>query len=277
VSIVGLVAGADPIRTPEGDAIELVRVGYSYPNGVQAVDDISLAFPIGTITSIIGPSGCGKSTLLRMLAGLATPGSGSIRRSEQADGRLPVSMVFQDDVLLPWLTVRRNVALSNELRFGRRGKRHGAESEGADVDRLLSMVGLADFHSAHPAELSGGMRRRVGVLQALQPLPSVLLLDEPFSSVDEPTRIGIHQDVRVLLNQFGITGILVTHDLAEAISLADRVVLLSQRPASIVASYDIPFGTERDMRQLRDTDAFLTLYGTIWERLGEEIAAATAS
>ena len=141
------------------------------------------------------------------------------------------------------------------------------------VDRLLAMVGLQDFADYYPAKLSGGMKRRVAVLTAVAPLPSLLLMDEPFSALDEPTRILVHGDIYRLVREFGISTILVTHDLGEAISLSDRVVLLSRAPARAVAQFATPFGRERDLLDIRRTPEFLEFYGKVWGELEQQIKA----
>jgi ABC-type nitrate/sulfonate/bicarbonate transport system ATPase subunit len=175
--------------------------------------------------------------------------------------------VFQEETLLPWLKVKDNAGL--HFRFKRDRSRENREH----VERLLKMVGLQDFGDYYPAKLSGGMKRRVAVLTAVAPLPEMLLLDEPFSALDEPTRIGVHRDIYKLIREFGISTTLVTHDLAEAITLSDRVLLLSRAPARIVGEYTVPFGEERNILDLRGTSEFLDLYGKIWSDLEVQIKA----
>jgi ABC-type nitrate/sulfonate/bicarbonate transport system ATPase subunit len=164
-------------------------------------------------------------------------------------------MMFQKDTLLPWMTVAENVALHHRFRNVRRHARQERAME------LLELVGLADFENRHPYELSGGMRRRVALLTAIAPQPQVLLLDEPFSSLDEPTRVVIHQEMFDLIRRLGVSTILVTHDLAEAISLCDEVAVMSPRPGRIVNRYSVPFGSSRRILQLRQSEEFLSLYG----------------
>lgn len=260
-------------------AMQLQSIHYRYgKDAPEVIHDISLTVAKGEVLSIVGPSGCGKSTLLRMMANLASPTQGHIRMAARERDRLPVSMVFQQDVLLPWMTVDSNIKLAERfarkrgrlrhLRYGPRRTRpsHG-DHQGASAADLLQMVGLAGRERAHPKELSGGMRRRVAVVQALAPLPAMLLLDEPFSAVDEPTRIGIHQDVRDLICEVGVATVLVTHDVAEAVSLSDRVVVLTNAPARIAKVIDVPFGRRRVMRELRESQQFLETYAQVWEVL----------
>lgn len=248
--------------------IELEDVSYSYPTGLEAVRDLSLAVNKGHRLGIVGPSGCGKSTLLRLITDLAQPSNGAVRRYYNAEAdRAPVAMVFQEDTLLPWLTVRKNVGIYHSLHPGLLDK---AELEDR-VNRLLEMVGLERFADAYPRELSGGMKRRVAFLAAIAARPHLLLLDEPFSSVDEPTRVEIHQQVRNILDEFEITTILVTHDLAEAISLMDTVAILSARPARVVRLRTVSLEDTSDLLEARGTPQFLEYYRQLWETLSHEI------
>jgi ABC-type nitrate/sulfonate/bicarbonate transport system ATPase subunit len=139
------------------------------------------------------------------------------------------------------------------------------------VRSLLALVGLEHSAHAYPHQLSGGMRRRVQFVSAMAAEPDIMLLDEPFSALDEPTRVQVHQDVYTTLREFGTTALLVTHDIAEAISLSDRVLVLSRRPARVISHYDIPFGEQRSMLSLRRDSSFLELYSTIWASLSDII------
>jgi ABC-type nitrate/sulfonate/bicarbonate transport system ATPase subunit len=258
-------AASDPI-------ISLTSVGFRYPNGLEAIGDISLEVGRGEILAIVGPSGCGKSTLLRLLAGLAQPTRGKISRADSSEkDRHPTTMVFQEDTVVPSLRVADNVGLSYRFRTPFGWKRDRAAVE--HVNRLLEMVGLQDFADYYPSKLSGGMKRRVAVLTAVAPLPSLLLMDEPFSALDEPTRILVHGDIYRLVREFGISTVLVTHDLGEAISLCDRLVLLSRVPARAVAHFSTPFGRERDLLDIRRTPEFLDFYGRVWGELELQIRA----
>jgi ABC-type nitrate/sulfonate/bicarbonate transport system ATPase subunit len=217
--------------------------------------------------AVVGPSGCGKSTLLRLLAGLMPPTDGHMERNfgHRGANLHGCTMLFQEDTLLPWFKVRDNVGLFHRLHH----KRGREVSE--HITHLLSMVGLSEFADYYPSQLSGGMKRRIAMLQAVAPLPDLLLLDEPFSALDEPTRIAIHAELYMLIREFGMSAILVTHDLAEAITLSDRVLMLSRVPAQIVSEYEIPFGKERHLMDLRASDEFLRLYGQLWDRLRLQI------
>jgi ABC-type nitrate/sulfonate/bicarbonate transport system ATPase subunit len=250
-------------------AVELDKVGVTYDSGTVALQDLSLTIRRGQTLGVVGPSGCGKSTLLQALAGLREPSSGSIRWSSLADSRHRLAMVFQTDTLLPWLTVERNVGLHFEL------KRSWNAEKREYVRSLLHMVGLGDFAKSFPYQLSGGMKRRVAFLAAVAPNPAVLLLDEPFSAVDEPTRVSIHQDVLRIVREFEMTVVLVTHDLAEAITLSDEIAILGPRPGRVVNIHPIPFGVDRDVLKLRQQEEYLRLYKTLWGELSDQIGRSS--
>jgi NitT/TauT family transport system ATP-binding protein len=262
---------ATPIERGAGaSAAVLTDVGFTYPTGTVALAGLSLAIPAGKVTGIVGPSGCGKSTMLQLLSRLAQPTEGTVELMvDRSSARHDVAMVFQQDTLLPWLTVAQNVGLY--YRFHRPKNRQQVDRE---IAELLKMADIHQFADAYPNQLSGGMRRRAIFLAGVAAKPQLLLLDEPFSSVDEPTRVGIHQSVLEIVHQLEITAVLVTHDLAEAISLSDQVVIFSARPGRIFSIHEIPFGDERDVLALRDDPQFLTLYGKLWHDLSEQIARA---
>lgn len=202
-----------------------------HDNGVAAVDPLDLTFAAGQTTALIGPSGCGKSTLLRLIAGLEQPSTGKISIAgltpAQQAARGAIAMAFQDPSLLPWLTLRRNVALARTL--ARQPADHRL------VDELIGLVGLEGFQDTRPAALSGGMRQRAAIARALVTRPQVLLLDEPFGAVDELTRRQLARDLPPLWQPLGTTTLLVTHSVDEAVLLADRIIVLSPRPARVVA------------------------------------------
>ena len=144
------------------------------------------------------------------------------------------------------------------------------------MTRLRDLVGLTEFRRAYPYQLSGGMRRRVAFLSGVAPMPQVILLDEPFSALDEPTRVNIHEEVMRIVAELGMAVVLVTHDLSEAISLSDRVCILTKRPAQVAKIVDIPFGKDRDVRALRETNEYQDIYKTLWHELNVQIADAQA-
>jgi NitT/TauT family transport system ATP-binding protein len=265
------MAAAGLASQSAGSDLRVEDVHYSYPNGTEALRGLDLSIPRGIVHGVVGPSGCGKSTLLHMLAGLSVPTAGAITIPSADAGNDRLTMVFQKDTLLPWLTVAQNVGVY--FRF-----HQAADPTVRDrVAWLLELVGLDQFANHYPYQLSGGMRRRVAFLSAVAPQPTILLLDEPFSSLDEPTRVAIHQDVHEIIRRLGMTVILVTHDLAEAITLCDSVSILTARPARLAAAYPIPFGDNRVMLDLRQQPLFLELYGTLWRDLSQQIAKSASA
>ncbi|MFP5321645.1 MAG: ABC transporter ATP-binding protein [Acidimicrobiia bacterium] len=233
----------------------------SRAGAVQALDPVDLRIPDGQVVAIVGPSGCGKSTLLRAVAGLVPPTTGDVvlggrpvwrgaRPDAAALGQL--SLVFQDANLLPWLTVEDNVALPLRLRGVRRTERRAAAAV------LCERTGVDDFRRHRPRELSIGMRQRVALARALVSDPGLLLLDEPFASLDAITRDALNLELQRVLLTSRCTCLLVTHSIAEAAFLADRVLVFSGRPGRIVRDEPITFERPRPM-ELHHTPAFQDL------------------
>jgi NitT/TauT family transport system ATP-binding protein len=253
-------------------AIELTGMVKRFPTsdgGVYtAVSGIDLAVPAGRFVSVVGPTGCGKSTLLNAAAGLAPPSEGSVRIfGEPLEGlNKRASYMFQQDALLPWRTVLDNVTLGPRMKGVGRAER---EQRGRE---WLERVGLGPFAGAYPHQLSGGMRRRVAVAQSWIVDPDFIFMDEPFSALDVQTRQLMEDQLLRLWTGSGKTVVFVTHDLDEAISLADEVVLLSAGPASrIVGTYPIDLPRPRDLMDIRTTPAFQDLYRAIWSDLRSEV------
>lgn len=256
---------------PQPTLVTLDNVSYHYPGtSAEILEGLSFGVPLGSVVAIVGPSGSGKTTLLSLISELASPTSGTLTWSEEllSPMRHRLSMLFQTDTLLPWLTVEKNIGLHFTLTGQRKKFR---EARGGMIQDLMSMAGLTGAEQRYPYQLSGGMKRRAAFLASVVPHPQLLLLDEPFASVDEPTRVSIHADIHKIIKQFNITVILVTHDLAEAVTLADKVVILSKSPAHVVSTQQIPFGDERDILGLRDDQRFLEIYGTLWEELSRQV------
>jgi len=220
--------------------LSLERVGKTYPNGVHALDAITLGVEPGEIVAVIGGSGCGKSTLLRAISGLDTPTQGIVRLDDAtvAKPHEKIGIIFQEPRLLPWLTVAGNVGFGIEDR----PKAERAERVAFALDR----VGLADKAGVWPRELSGGQAQRVAIARALVPRPEVLLLDEPFSALDAFTRVDLQDHLLKLWTEFKPTLILVTHDVEEAIVLADRIVVMRPHPGQIADEIGIDLARPRD-------------------------------
>ena len=209
--------------------VEVKEVGKTYDGSVEALASVSLALPQGRISTFLGPSGCGKTTLLKIIAGLIPPSRGEIWvKGKKVDGPGPErAFVFQDFALLPWANVLRNVAFGLELRGLAVDKRHEI------ARRHIAEVGLESFAASYPHQLSGGMRQRVGLARALAVDADIILMDEPFSSVDEQTRRKFQEELLDLLEHKQKTVIFVTHSIEEAAYLSDQIVLLSPRPGSV--------------------------------------------
>jgi NitT/TauT family transport system ATP-binding protein len=253
------------------ELLQIRELKYSYNNGVSALGGVSMDILSGQVSSLVGPSGCGKSTLLAAICGLVRPDGGQVQwRSGRDDldrksSRHRVSLVFQKDTLLPWLSVRKNVA------FGLRYTDLTKQEVTRRVDSLLDMVGLSEFHGAFPKELSGGMRRRVALLMGVAPMPQLLLLDEPFTGLDEPTRLGVHREFVKLIQELNMTAMIVTHDLSEALTLSDVVYVMSRRPTTVFTRYEIPFARKRDIFEVRETADYQQAYAHLWHDLCSQI------
>jgi ABC-type nitrate/sulfonate/bicarbonate transport system ATPase subunit len=264
---------------PMPTVLSVNNLRYSYPatraqGPLLAVEDVSLAVKPGTVTSIVGPSGCGKSTLLSLIAGLQPAASGSVVWTPTNTADLAAkkqrlfTMVFQKDTVLPWLRVDKNIG------WGLRYLDMTSTERDERITQLLELVGLTEFRKSYPYQLSGGMRRRVAFLTGVAPMPQVMLLDEPFSALDEPTRVNIHVEVMRIVAELGMAIILVTHDLSEAITMSDQVCILTRRPARVAKTFDLPFGRDRDVRALRETDEYQDLYKTMWHELNVQSGLA---
>jgi len=217
---------------------------------VTALDDVSLDVAAGEFVSLLGTSGCGKSTLLRIVAGLEQPTQGDARfNGEAIVGTDPArGMVFQDHSLFNWLTVRNNIKFAMKAT-------HCYEQHHGSIDAWLELAGLADFGGHYPHQLSGGMQQRVGIARALAVNPEILLMDEPFSALDEFTREKLQDDLLKIWRQSGKTIVFVTHNIAEAVFLSDQIAVLSPHPGRVSAVVDIGLGRPRT-RELRDSSAF---------------------
>jgi len=232
-------------HTGRGVPIDLIDIGKQFQlkrrKTVDAVSDMTLSVQPGEFVALIGPSGCGKSTVLRMIASLEQPTTGTVT----VDGSAPADMAsshrlgvaFQDNALLPWSTVRSNLNLPYKLA--------GRKVDTERVDSLIELVGLKGFENARPKQLSGGMRQRVSIARSIMLEPDVLLLDEPFGALDAVTRRRLNMELQRIWMADPVTTVLVTHDVDEALLLADRVVVMSPRPGRVRMIRDVPFERPR--------------------------------
>jgi NitT/TauT family transport system ATP-binding protein len=232
---------------------------------LEVLDDVSFTVRAGEVVAIVGPSGCGKSTLLSILGGLLKPSAGSaqLRGAPPPDSRNPLTFVFQDFALLPWCTVEENVEfplLHAALPGGERR---------AIVDDALRRTGLSDFRAAYPKRLSGGMRQRVGIARALAVRPAVLLMDEPLSALDSQTRELLMEDFIGLLADGSMSAVYVTHNLEEAVRLADRIVVMSRRPGRVRELVTIPM-TRSERGDIAGREKLLALQNELWSLIREE-------
>ncbi|MDT8911121.1 ABC transporter ATP-binding protein [Amycolatopsis sp. PS_44_ISF1] len=257
--------------------LEVSGLSHRYGTGAQshtAVHELSFTVEAGQLACIVGPSGCGKSTLLRAIAGLVPPTSGTVRlHGDPVDG-VPedLAVVFQDysRSLFPWLSVAKNVEFP--LRWGKLGKAERRERAAAS----LAAVGLSGVGGKFPWQLSGGMQQRVSIARALARRPALLIMDEPFASVDAQTRFELEDLLRRVQREQGTTVLLVTHDIDESVYLGDRVLVLSKSPASIVADLPVGLPAQRDQITTRESAEFVTLRGEV-ARLLHSAPARTAA
>lgn len=223
---------------------------------VEALQNVSFGLCDGEVLAIVGPSGCGKSTLLRLIAGVESPTTGIIERLGY-NGTFRVGYIFQDSALMRWRTVFDNIKLPLEVIGNADSKR---------VRDLIRMVGLPGFEKAYPVELSGGMQRRTAIARALVHEPNLLLMDEPFTGVDELTKETLETELVHLIRTLGVTGVLVTHDIEEAVYMADRVLVFSPRPGRVVSEVRVPLARTREQKT-RNLPEFTESCGIIREQL----------
>ncbi|QUH06131.1 ABC transporter ATP-binding protein [Saccharopolyspora erythraea] len=239
-------------------------------SGYTAVRDVGFAIPRGRFVSVVGPTGCGKSTVLNAVAGLLRPSRGQVRvHGEVLTGlNSHAGYLFQQDALLPWKTVADNVAFGLELRGVAKAERRERARE------WIGRVGLTGFADSYPHQLSGGMRKRTAIAQTWIGDPDILLMDEPFSALDVQTRQLMENELLSLWTGSGKTVLFVTHDLEEAVSMSDEVLLLSAGPASrLVGGYPVELPRPRDLLEIRADPAFTETYRAIWSDLRDEVMA----
>lgn len=257
-----------PSAAPADAIIKSLGITMRYPNGVLALENATLDIPRGELVTLLGPSGCGKTTLLKIIAGLITPTSGEIRVNDKTVyGPGPDrAFVFQDFALMPWATVLRNVAFGLELRGTPRAERE------ASARHYIREVGLAGFEDKYPNELSGGMRQRAGLARALTVDADVLLMDEPFSAIDEQMRRKLQEDLLSLLRVEKKTVIFVTHSIEEAVYLSDEIVLLTRHPGKVVKTIRPGLDRNASPDEIRRDQRYLDAVDDIWSQLKQYLA-----
>lgn len=273
----GAAGEPEPVTEPvtESAALALERVSCTFPSsrggsadGYTAVRDVSLDIAQGEFVSIVGPTGSGKSTLLNVAAGLLAPSTGRVSvfgRPLEGLNR-HAGYLFQSDCLMPWKTALDNVAVGLEVRGTSRTQARGRAQD------WLARVGLGGFGDRHPHQLSGGMRKRVALAQVLILDPPIILMDEPFSALDVQTRQLMENELLDLWSADRKSVLFITHDLEEAISLSDRVLLLSAGPAArLIGEYPVTLPRPRDVSEIRMSPDFQALYRAIWADLKEEV------
>lgn len=247
--------------------LEMQHITYSYhttEGETKALENVSFSVSEGEFIAIVGPSGCGKSTLLSIICGILKPEKGLIKMNGKnlKQSTTNIGYMLQHDHLFEWRTVYHNVLLGLEVRHMLSAKTRKKALE------LLEQYGLQQFKNSRPSQLSGGMRQRVALIRTLVLEPELLLLDEPFSALDYQTRLTVGNDIGQILKHEHKTAILVTHDLSEAVSLADRVLILTPRPATISKIVDISFELENDTpMHRRNAPEFKNYFNLIWEEL----------
>ncbi|MFG1710583.1 ABC transporter ATP-binding protein [Nonomuraea sp. M3C6] len=259
--------------------IEAVEVSAGYDNQRErtrliALRDISFKVTQGEFLAIVGPSGCGKTTLINMIAGFVKPISGVVKvRGVEVDGPgADRAMVFQDYALLPWRTVERNVEFAIENRRGHVPKPERRRR----IASALQLVGLAGFEKSYPHELSGGMRQRVGIARALVGEPEILLMDEPFGAVDAMTREAMQAELEKIIAETRQTVVFITHSIDEAITLGDRIVVVSNRPGTIreIIDVDLPRPRFDERNDIKRSARFGEIRSHLWKLLSDEALGA---
>jgi NitT/TauT family transport system ATP-binding protein len=260
-----------PARTSDADRIDVRGLSKSFQlagTAIEAVRDVSFSVRRGEFVALLGPSGSGKSTVLNMIATLVKPSGGQILidgKPVMAGKATPgVGYVFQRDTLFPWRTVADNIGYGLQLAG------IGDAERKERVATCLAQAGLQGFGDAYPSALSGGMRQRAALMRTLVVEPQILLMDEPFGALDTHTKIDMHEVLLRIWDREQQTVLFVTHDLGEALTLADRIILFSARPGQIKDMFEVDFARPRDAVTVRETPRYAELFQHIWHSLGEE-------
>ena len=251
-----------------GLILELVDIGMNYHDPISeiiAIDEVSFGVGEGEFVSIVGPSGCGKSTLLSIISGLLKPSRGECLiggKSVSEGEKITVGYMLQSDHLFEWRTILGNALLGLEIR------KELCDQNRAACESLLARYGLSEFSSHRPSQLSGGMRQRAALIRTLAIDPSILLLDEPFSALDFQTRLRVTDDIATIIRKEGKTAVLVTHDISEAVSVSDRVIVLSQRPSRVINIHRVGLSNiETPPIKAREHPDFRKHFNLIWKEL----------
>jgi NitT/TauT family transport system ATP-binding protein len=266
-----LNAAAQPKLALGPPKIEIAGLYKSFPTRAglfTALDGISLDFARGSFCTIVGPSGCGKTTLLRILAGLETASAGRAVIAADDPAKPTNAMVFQGDSIFPWMTVWNNAAYGLHMR--RAPRAHTREV----VTHYLDRTGLLPFADRYPHQLSGGMKQRVSIARAFATDPEVLLMDEPFSALDEQNRTLLQDELLRIWDEDKKTVVFITHSVDEAVTLGDRIVVMTAHPGRIKTIVEVPFPRPRDVLELRRDPAYGALVFRIWGELRDEVARA---
>jgi NitT/TauT family transport system ATP-binding protein len=265
------------VESPDAQpAIRFANVALAFAGrdqDVLALDQVNFDVPPGKITTVVGPSGCGKTTLLRLASGLMAASGGTVFYNGAPVGGLNtrVGYVTQDCNLFPWLTALGNV----EFPLAVRGVPHVERRETAL--RWLRLVGLEGFENHYPGQLSGGMQKRVSIVRTLIYEPSVVLLDEPFGALDAQTRMGLHHELLELWREKKSTMLFITHDLVEAITLSDQIVIMTRRPGRVKEIYQVPLVRPRNVFEIFLEPGFDEAYATLWSHFKSEINVGVAA
>jgi NitT/TauT family transport system ATP-binding protein len=258
-----------PIRVPARRPVK-IRIKHLIKRfrTLVAVDDVSIDIEEGTFFAIVGPSGCGKTTLLRILGGLETVTSGEFEIADPAPGRPQYSMIFQGDSIFPWMTVWDNAAYGLRMR-----KAPQAEIQ-SSVKRWLDLTGLSRFSHLYPHQLSGGMRQRVSIARAFANDPEVLLMDEPFSALDEQNRTILQQELLRIWEVDKKTVVFITHSVDEAVTLADKIMVMTASPGRAKSIIDVDLERPRNVLELRNDPRYGKIVYGIWGHLKDEVERA---
>jgi len=246
----------------------LSKVFPGRPRPVVAVDNVSLSVPAGQFVCVVGPSGCGKTTLLRIVAGLEEQTSGQLEVVHQDQSKRVNSMIFQEQSIFPWMSVRDNIS------YGLRMRGVEKKTYEAVVQRYIAKVGLTHFADAYPYQLSGGMKQRVSIARAFANDPEILLMDEPFAALDEQNKILLQEELLRIWDETRKTVLFITHSIDEALVLSDRVIVMTAHPGRVKADIAVSFPRPREVYKLKSQPEFGQLAYHVWELLREEVMRA---